>query len=111
MPKEVKVKAVVGGRTTRREQNNADDPNDVDGWIYPDTLSEPGKSYEPNMLRFMEWLHKKEHRYSKGTTFTRTQLLDIKPLTFVTGWQSEVLEHPTSLSGNICQQAIERLRC
>jgi hypothetical protein len=60
MPK-VNRKADVEGRSTRREQNNADDPDDGDGWIYPDTLSKPGKSYAPDMLKFMAWLNKVEH--------------------------------------------------
>ena len=51
MPK-VNRNADVEGRTMRREQNNADDPDDRDGWIYPDTLSKPGKSYAPDMLKF-----------------------------------------------------------
>ena len=72
-------KAIVG-RTTRREQNETDDPDNDDGWTYPNTRSDPAKSYAPNMLQFMTWFHRGDNRYPNDTTFTRAQLLEIKPV-------------------------------
>ena len=39
-----------------------------------------GKLYEKNMLNFMQWFHRREKLYDKGTTFTRDELKEIKPV-------------------------------
>jgi len=32
------------------------------------------------MLNFMQWFHRREKPYDKGTTFTRDELKEIKPV-------------------------------
>jgi len=39
-----------------------------------------GKLYEKNMLNFMQWFHRRVKPYDKGTTFTRDELKEIKPV-------------------------------
>ena len=47
------------------------------------TVGSPKKpthpSYYSNMLQFMTWLHKRDTAYTKGTTFTREELLKVTP--------------------------------
>ena len=48
--------------------------NDDDGWVYPQ-----GHTYQPVIAEFMSFLHGAEP-YDNDTVFTRTQLLEIRPI-------------------------------